>query len=182
MKILQAIAEVSQSVGKIQKTGKNPHFKSEYMTLIGIRTELDIALSEHGLILQQYVEGSDLVTIVFIKDQPMSADTALEIKMPLIGAGNMQQIGSAITYARRYSVVALFGILDKDDDGEQAVGRDAKELERVALEKELFTLIKTPADFNTLKDELGMGQIANSKDMNIPQLKKMIEAKKKESK
>jgi hypothetical protein len=39
------------------------------------------------------------------------------------GGSNPQQAGSAITYARRYALSALLGVLAEDDDGESAQGR-----------------------------------------------------------
>ena len=169
MGIYKAIDGARKSIGAIQKTGYNPHFKSHYMTLEGIYGELLPVLEANELMLQQYVNGTDLVTILFHKDE------VLETKMPLIGANNMQQFGSAITYARRYSIVALFGILDKDDDGsENSTKLTPEQVTRVDLEKELFQLIKSVTQFNTLKDEAGMAQIPGSKEMTDDQLKKMI--------
>ena len=170
MEIYKAIDKARKSIGAIQATGYNPHFKSLYMTLEGIYEELLPVLDSNNLMLQQYVDGNDLVTLVFC-----GAET-LKTVMPLIGANNMQQFGSAITYARRYSIVALFGILDKDDDGsEVSIKLTPEQVDRAALEKDLYRVIKSVTQFNTLKDELGMAQIAGSKDMSDDQLKKMID-------
>lgn len=117
--LLKLIETAKKQLGKIQKDGKNPHFKSTYMTLNGIMAELQPVLDANGLSVFQYVHGLNLVTVVAIN----GTEASYRMEMPLIGASNMQQLGSAITYARRYSLVAIFSILDKDDDGEQAVGR-----------------------------------------------------------
>ena len=48
----------------------------------------------------------------------LSVETGL-----IIDKTNMQAIGSAISYARRYSLLVLFGIAQSDDDGNEASGR-----------------------------------------------------------
>ena len=40
--------------------------------------------------------------------------------------GDMQKIGGAITYARRYTLSALFGMMAEDDDGNLASGKTTK--------------------------------------------------------
>lgn len=185
MKIYEAIENVRREVGVIQKTGHNPHFKNDYMTLTGIHSELDKLLDSHDLIVSQFVDGLRLVTAVYIKG---FEDEKLVTEIPLVGANNMQQLGSAITYARRYSIVAIFGILDKDDDGNEASGKEpkkdkglipaTKDVLLIAKQKELIALIgddiKKAED---LKKELNI--TANVNSMSIPQLNDMI-AKAKE--
>lgn len=116
--IMIRINKVSRSIGKIHKDGKNPHFKSSYMTLAGIREALDPILDENNLMIFQYTHMDNdklmLATEVSATDEPQQI---IKSNLPLIGT-DMQKLGSAITYARRYSIVSMFGILDTDDDAE----------------------------------------------------------------
>ena len=118
MKLFELINVVKGEIGKIQKSGYNPHFKNNYMTLESISQELEPVLHKNGLIVLQYVDGLRLVMEVRVS----GTEEKIVTEMPLIGATNMQQLGAAITYARRYQIVAFFGILDKDDDGNDASG------------------------------------------------------------
>ena len=161
--LLKLIETAKKQLGKIQKDGKNPHFKSTYMTLNGIMAELQPVLDANGLSVFQYVEGNTLQTLV------SSEEKSFKSEMPLIGASNMQQLGSAITYARRYSLVAIFSILDKDDDGEQAVGRTKDTI----TEAQLSTLREYPGQ--EVIDRAGAEYGCGVRELTRKQAEAMIE-------
>ena len=101
---------------------QNPHFKNHYATLKSCLDTVRPTLARHGLVLMQFVMpsangGDRLVTRLlhesggFIEDEGIS----------LVGADNMQKLGSAISYARRYGLLAILGLVgDPDDDAEIA--------------------------------------------------------------
>ncbi len=108
----------------------NPHFKSRYADFSSCMDACRIPLSENGLAVMQYcstIEGKMyLVTMIaHISGQWMKSE------FPLISAKqDSQGIGSAMTYAKRYSLCGMIGIVadedvQGDDDGETAVGRGA---------------------------------------------------------
>jgi len=163
MSIYEQINKVKLSIGKVHKDGKNPHFKSTHLTLAGISEALEPALAENGLMLFQYVRNNYLMTEVRDK-----ADGCVVSEMLLIGT-DMQKLGSAITYARRYSIVALFGILDTDDDGEQAVAVSPL----TDKQKELIKLLGDDIDLATeIKAKLKITNKVN--EMTNTELDKMI--------
>lgn len=103
-------------------------YKFEYATLDAILTAVRPVLSKHGLaILQPLVMvngGSVLRTILGHKSgQSIVSDMPLTLE----GVSKIQQVGSQITYKRRYAIVSMLGVVaDEDDDGTGASGTPAK--------------------------------------------------------
>lgn len=99
----------------------NPHFKSKYADLAEIRDTVMPVLSKHGIALVQYTQigsaGFYLVTRLMHESGEM-----IESRFPLPdNVEKPQQMGSAITYARRYTMAAICGITaEEDDDGNAA--------------------------------------------------------------
>ena len=104
------------------KTGTNPHFRSRYVTLEGCIDAVTQPLANHGFFLTQQLqtlsEGFCVSTILFHEDFP---EWKLASHVPLVlGKNDMQGLGSAITYARRYGIMSLLNLPAEDDDGNQA--------------------------------------------------------------
>jgi uncharacterized membrane protein YgcG len=101
----------------------NPHFKSRYADLAEIRDTVMPTLTKHGLALVQFTQigsaGFYLVTRLMHESGEM-----MESRFPLPeNTEKPQQMGSAITYARRYMMAAICGITaEEDDDGNAAQG------------------------------------------------------------
>ena len=71
--------------------------------------------------------------------------------MPLVKL-DPQAVGSAITYARRYALSAMIGIVSDDDDGESAMGRTPTPQAKPAQAQQ--AQVKAPAKEETPKDKL----------------------------
>jgi hypothetical protein len=109
----------------LQRDKINPHFGSSYLSLEGLMGSILPVLNDNGLLLTQFTTsledgGGGLRTRI------THAETGefVEDTMPLImDKQTAQAQGSAITYARRYSIMALLGLVaDEDDDGNAASG------------------------------------------------------------
>jgi len=99
----------------------NPHFKSRYADLPAVREATLPALTKHGLAIIQTTAideaGFRLCSRLIYRDGSVVAESTY----PLSTGGKPQQIGSEITYARRYTWAALCGIAaDEDDDANAA--------------------------------------------------------------
>jgi CheY-like chemotaxis protein len=119
--IAQALAAAQSQMGNALKDSKNPHFKSSYADLSSVRDACMPALNAHGIaVIQPIRNDPDLgrcVTTIFLHP---SGET-LDCPVPIItGKNDMQGLGSAITYARRYGLMSLAGIAPDDDDGNAA--------------------------------------------------------------
>lgn len=115
--LVKAQAELKNA--SLNKT--NPHFKSRYADLAEIRDTVMPTLSKHGIALVQYTQigsaGFYLVTRLMHE-----SGEVIESRFPLPeNTDKPQQMGSAITYARRYMMAAICGITaEEDDDGNAA--------------------------------------------------------------
>lgn len=97
----------------------NPHFKSKYADLAGIRDTVTPALAKHGIAV---VQGTDTTEsgIVVVTRLIHKSGQWMESRFP-ISYDKPQAMGSAYTYARRYSLSAICAIsADEDDDANAA--------------------------------------------------------------
>ena len=101
----------------INKT--NPHFKSKYADLAAIREAVSAPLAQNGIAVLQVIDtdehGSFLVTRLV-----HSSGQWVESIHPLPQTAKPQEFGSALTYARRYSLAAICGISAEEDDDANA--------------------------------------------------------------
>jgi hypothetical protein len=120
--IATALVKAQKEFGPALKTSSNPHFKSRYADLAACVEAVVDALNANGIMLmQQNSECSDgvIVETVFIHE---SGETLSSGKLHVPAAKHDPQgYGSALTYARRYSLMAACGIAPEDDDGNHAV-------------------------------------------------------------
>ena len=127
-----AVNELSSAMLKVQaeispaiKDGENPFAKSRYATLNSVVEASREALLKHGIWLVQYsvpVETGSLGLVTKLVHAASGQWQASLMVMPLTKA-DPQGYGSALTYARRYSLASLVGLVTEDDDGEAACGR-----------------------------------------------------------
>ncbi len=125
--INELAAALSKCQGEIKsaiKDGVNPHFKNKYASLGSCWDACRLPLSKNGLSVMQQVETIG-VDIFMITTLAHASGQWMKSSMPLLlSKRDMQGLGAACTYARRFSLCALVGIDgDLDDDGESAVGR-----------------------------------------------------------
>jgi hypothetical protein len=148
-----SIAALAASLAKAQgamkgavKDSANPFFKSKYADLASVVEAIRAAFSANGLSYIQTVEPSD-------KDEVRVETTLLHASGEWISCGvlslpvskaDAQGYGSALTYARRYSLSAAVGVAPEDDDGNAAVAAKPKD----DYSKHLLALAAAP----TLED------------------------------
>jgi hypothetical protein len=125
--VLPALAKVKAELEAVSKSSNNPFFKSKYADLNTHLDEVEPRLAKEGLLLLQPV-NTDIVTgnstvesrIYHTKTgQYVSSEMSL-----VLGKSTMQDAGSAVTYARRYTLGALLSMKAEDDDANKISGRD----------------------------------------------------------
>lgn len=112
----------------------NPHFKNRYADFTSCMDACRLPLSENGIAPIQYCETVDgklnLVTML-----AHTSGQWMKSEFPLIPSKmDSQGIGSAMTYAKRYSLCGMVGIVadeEGDDDGEAAVGRYSQSQQQI---------------------------------------------------
>lgn len=117
---------MQQNAPDLQKSAINPHFRNKYVPLEQLIPEVLPVLNAAGLVLLQFpttIEGGE----PGLRTRIIHASTGefFEDTMPLMLAkDDPQGQGSAITYARRYSILSIFGLVaDVDDDAEATRGK-----------------------------------------------------------
>src|SRR5690625_1821108 len=118
---VRAQAEMARAI----KAATNPHLKSKYADLGAVQDACMPALHSHGFAVIQPLgrdEHGPHVRTILIHE---SGERLEECPVPIIlTKQDMQGLGSAITYARRYGLLCMSGVAPEDDDGNTA-GRPA---------------------------------------------------------
>lgn len=116
--ISAAFVKAQSQFGAALKTNTNPHFKSRYADLAACIEAVIDALNNNGIALMQQThecESGISIETVFLHE---SGEELRSGKLWLPAAKqDAQGYGSALTYARRYSLMAACGIAPEDDDG-----------------------------------------------------------------
>lgn len=127
--IASALVKAQKAFGPAIKTATNPHFKSKYADLAACVEAVIDGLNDNGIMLmQQCHECNDgvIVETVFLHESGEQI-SAGKLHVPA-SKFDPQGYGSALTYARRYSLMAACGIAPEDDDGN--AGKAAHDKER----------------------------------------------------
>ena len=125
--LAKALSNFQSKMTAVKKDATNPFYKSKYATLDTIWEAIRKPLSENGLSIAQtmnLIEGkSVLETTLYHTSGEWISGTQLANPVK----DDPQSLGSAISYARRYSLSSLLGIVsEEDDDGESAEKREDK--------------------------------------------------------
>lgn len=133
--IAKALVKFQKEVKNPVKDATNPHFKSKYVKLDGLLEVIKEPLANNGLCLLQRFENIDSVTnltTVLLHESGELISSSIPISPD---KSNIQGVGSAITYLRRYSIEVLCGICGTDDDdGNESVmsGQSYKQVSKPA--------------------------------------------------
>jgi hypothetical protein len=123
--LASAFVKAKRSFGPALKDKTNPHFKSKYADLGACLEAVEGALLENAIvILQDTFEDASGVTVetVFLHESGEERRCG-KLHVPA-AKQDPQGYGSALTYARRYSLMTACGIAPEDDDANAAT--DAK--------------------------------------------------------
>lgn len=116
-----ALAKAQGAIGTASKDKTNPHFKSSYADLASVWEACRDPLSANGLAIIQTTAPTDTGIVLHTILTHSSGQWIRGVMVVDPGPkGGMQPLGSALTYARRYSLSALVGISPADDDGNAA--------------------------------------------------------------
>lgn len=122
--IAAALVKAQRSFGPALKDKTNPAFRSKYADLGACIEAVQDALNANGIaLLQQTREDATGVTVetIFLHESG-EAWASGPLHVPA-AKQDPQGYGSALTYARRYSLMAACGIAPEDDDGNAASRR-----------------------------------------------------------
>lgn len=117
--IWKALLAVQKEAPALQRDGLNPHFRSKYVTLETVMDAVLPILNRHGLVLMQTTSADDTLNTELAHAE---SGEIVSSKMRLVmSKEDAQGYGSAMTYARRYAIMGMLGLVaDADDDGNAA--------------------------------------------------------------
>lgn len=118
--IATALSAAQSEIEGVKKTEENPFFKSKYADLASVWDAIRGPFGRNGLSVFQLPMSIDGMAVVWTKllhksGQFIEGATALKPTK-----GDPQGMGSAFTYARRYSLMGVAGVAPDDDDGNEA--------------------------------------------------------------
>lgn len=135
--LFKAMAKAFPKIEGALKDSKNPHFKSTYADLSSVVSAIKPALSENGMFFAQITHeqagGVCIETIVCHESGEQMSFGKLFVPA---SKNDAQGYGSALTYARRYSLMTAFGVCPEDDDGNAAAKSAQKSQDHAQSESE----------------------------------------------
>jgi hypothetical protein len=146
--IAAAFVKAQKAFGPALKSSSNPHFKSRYADLAACVEAVIEALNDNGIALIQHTHDCDngvIVETIFLHESGEQL-SAGKLHVPATKM-DAQGYGSALTYARRYSLMAACGIAPEDDDGNAASKTAPKSAPKLSDEQK--------ANIAALADEVG---------------------------
>jgi hypothetical protein len=142
-KISSALVKAQGELNAVSKDGNNPHFRSRYATLQNIVESTRDTLRKHGLAVVQTFGETDgtyinlTTTLLHESGEYISGTLTVRPNKP-----DAQGIGSAASYARRYSYAIIGLVTNDDDDG------------NIASQPTTDRALETKYEANTASNEL----------------------------
>jgi hypothetical protein len=183
MKIYTQLAKFQQEVGTINKDSKG--YGYNYASLDNIVAIITPFLKENNLGFTHTFDGTDIICTLFNTEGEIIASrlSLSEEKPKLTKDGKetltaSQLLGVAITYARRYTLTAILGLVtDEDTDGVAKTASTNKSSSQVQNmeNKKWFSL--ESFDGKPINDNIKKVQMLNEKYKTAPEIIKYIEGK-----
>ena len=158
--IAAAMVKAQKAFGPALKSSSNPHFKSKYADLAACVEAVIDGLNNNGIALvqkQHPSEGGVAVETIFVHESGETFSAGL-LTVPA-SKQDPQGYGSALTYARRYSLMAACGIAPEDDDGNAASKSQGKQTKPPAERTVLMKYVNELQDHIANDRELGALQV-----------------------
>lgn len=126
-KLAKALLESQRQIEGVSKDSENPHFKSKFADLTAVIEATIPVLNKNGIVVIQApvappLEGHLALSTTLLHE---SGESISGVAVVPLSKQDPQAYGSAMTYARRYSLASIIGLKTLDDDAETAVGRTA---------------------------------------------------------
>jgi len=116
-KLTLALSKVQSQLRPAKENSKNPFFKSSYADLGSVWDSVRKLLAENELaVIQMPTDVGGLTTTL-----SHSSGEYMSSTMYIPSKEDAHGVGSAISYARRYALASIVGVVTGDDDGNMAV-------------------------------------------------------------
>jgi len=176
--ISKALLQAQIEVDRVVKNAKNPHFKSTYADITAVIDAVKPALNNNGITFLQLPcpsENDEIrITTRLLHESGEWIDSTITIPLSKKDA---QGYGSGITYARRYSLAAIMGLPQEDDDGNNASGKHDKKPQKSIAKAYEKPISASGESFERLSSNMKEEAIsaANAVEDAMPDVDKAIE-------
>lgn len=154
-----ALATAQSEMPNASLNRVNPHFKSKYADLAAIRAATLPSLNKYGMSLTQFTKIRDGEFILITRLQHTTGEF-LESEYPLPTQLDKPQVmGSALTYARRYSWASMCGVFAEDDDDANAAAAESKVISHEQLDTLRALIDETETETAKFCKVFGIGNI-----------------------
>lgn len=189
--IAEALSKAQAKITGAVADSANPFFKSKYADLSSVMTAIRIPFAENGL---SYTQGCRLDGNSWVLSTTLlhSSGETLSFDYPVICAkqNDPQAFGAAVTYARRFSLSAIAGVSQVDDDGNTAAKTPAAPTVSEApakiteqQRKRLFAVCREAGwTENDLKAHVTTLGLESTKDLTVKAYDNVVEFVKKSPK
>lgn len=183
VEIKDLITAISSTQGEIEiaiKERTNPFFNSKYATLDEILSTCREPFKKNNLALSQapsFVEGRLVLTTRIFHISGQWIESQLSLKP---AQDTPQAIGSCITYARRYALASLVGIItEDDDDGHKASDKETEKEKLLTKENnaQKIEIQKLKKEIEDLKKEKPKRIFDANNNMHVESLIKNLKEK-----
>lgn len=165
---MKKLLEAKKEIGKVAKNAKNPHFKNTYADVNALIEAVEPILHTHGLLLLQPIIDNHVVTRIIDVESGETIESALQLPTNVTA----QQMGSFVSYFRRYTLQSLMSLqTTEDDDGNKASTPPPPPAKKQMTDelfekaKEAITSGKTTADKVKATYDIGTTQFLTLKNL-----------------
>lgn len=152
--LAKALAAAQAKIENAALNKTNPHFKSKYADLASVIDSARVPLSSNGLAISQTTEIREGGMVLRTTLMHAGSGQWIASEYPLPQTARPQELGSALTYARRYCLSSIIcNSADEDDDANAAEG-DKQKIETNGRAVKPLALQKPPASKYTKPVEL----------------------------
>jgi hypothetical protein len=145
-----ALLAAQRAMGPVKKDASNPAFRTKYATLQSVLETIEEPLWANGLIVMQRFaiadDGAGMALMTEIIHAESGERTGSVVPIVSKDPTDPQKMGGAITYYRRYSLLALLGLAPEDDDGNAAAKPAPRAQERPAPAPPAAPVVRTDDD------------------------------------
>lgn len=156
--LASALAKAQAEIEGASADKTNPHFRSKYADLGNVVDAIKPAITRHGLSFVQVSHNADssacIETIILHASGEWLSCGCVCVP---VSKHDAQGYGSALTYARRYSLASAFGVAPEDDDGNAAAKNAPPKRDQPKYEPSFMPLSdQQVAEISALADKVGV--------------------------